>query len=317
MLAAREENACLPCHDGSPARDNVAGDLRKTYRHPVSVAGRHSASEGGDPARFGVSPVDKRHSECVDCHNPHAGRLQQVPPAPPSAPEDLTGVSRVRVQNGAAGVAPLFTFVAADDLGAAREYEICFKCHSSWTRQPRGQSDLAMELNPNNASFHPVEATGKNRLIRPAAFVQGWSWDRQVYCSDCHGSDDDSSRGPHGSSFKGILKRNYPTGVNASASARTDLCFTCHAFAAYADAGAVGASQSASRFAGAKGHTFHVGTQKVPCAACHDAHGSAKYPALIAVGRVPGLTAFMPDANGGTCVSSCHAAQRYTLGYAR
>jgi hypothetical protein len=75
--------------------------------------------------------------------------------------------------------------------------------------------------------------------------------------------------------------------------------------------------QSASRFAGASGHTFHVGTQSVPCYACHDSHGSVLYPALIAVGRLPGITGFVPDATGATCMSSCHAPRRYDLGYAR
>jgi predicted CXXCH cytochrome family protein len=317
MLVAREENACLPCHDGSRARDRVAGDVRKPYRHPVALSGRHLASEGNDPARFAAGPVDARHAECVDCHNPHVGRAQPVPPQPPDAAEDLTGVGRVRVTNGAAGVPPLYTFAPADDLGPAREYEICFKCHSSWTRQPRGQADLAMLLNPANPSFHPIEAVGRNRSIRPAAFVAGWSWDRLIFCGDCHGSDDDGARGPHGSIYKGLLRRSYSTGSPTQESAPTDLCFSCHAYAAYADAGAVGPSQTASRFAGAHGHTFHVGSKRVPCAACHDAHGSARYPALLAVGRLPGLTAFVPDPGGGTCLSTCHAAQRYTLGYPR
>jgi predicted CXXCH cytochrome family protein len=317
MLVAREENACLPCHDGSRARDRVADDVRKPYRHPVALTGRHDPAEGGDPARYAAGLVDARHSECVDCHNPHVGRAKQAPPQPPDVAEDLLGIARVRVVNGAAGVAPLYTFVPADDLGIAREYEICFKCHSSWTRQPRGQSDLAMLLNPNNPSFHPVEAAGRNRFIRPAAFVTGWSWDRLVTCGDCHGSDDDRERGPHGSIYKGILRRNYPASALQEVSAATDLCFSCHAFAAYADAGAVGPAQSASRFAGAHGHTYHVGTQKVPCYACHDSHGSARYPALLTVGRRPGLMAFVPDPGGGTCLSTCHGAERYGAGYAR
>jgi hypothetical protein len=52
------------------------------------------------------------------------------------------------------------------------EYQLCFKCHSSWTTQPAGQSDLALLLNNNNPSYHPVEAAGRDPLIASGAFEE-------------------------------------------------------------------------------------------------------------------------------------------------
>ena len=71
MAVAREEALCNTCHDGSPASANVAAQFQKIYRHPVSTAGKHDEAEAGDSSRYAASPVNNRHAECADCHNPH------------------------------------------------------------------------------------------------------------------------------------------------------------------------------------------------------------------------------------------------------
>lgn len=133
-----------------------------------------------------------------------------------------------------------------------KEYELCFKCHTryafdfqlykntygrdlqfNWTKRryylpgdPASdiiipESDLTVEFNPNNQSFHPVVAHGKtsgtlqlpwadNRLFNET-FMPGLSADSRIKCTDCHGSDSTTVRGPHGSTNKYILKRRAPT----------------------------------------------------------------------------------------------------------
>jgi predicted CXXCH cytochrome family protein len=322
MTFAREETLCVACHDGSPAAKDVASQLQKIYRHPVAtITGKHSASEGGDPAKFAAAPVNNRHSECSDCHNPHAAARDVAPPVAPSVSGRLLATSRVRVTNGAAGSKPVYTYAGPADTWPEAEYELCFKCHSSWTAQPATQSDLGVLLNLNNPSFHPVEAQGKNRNIAAGAFANGWTWDRLTYCTDCHTSDDPTVRGPHGSAYQYILKQPYVASpAYPATTSSTGLCFDCHAYATYADDQSPDTVKGYSRFnrpQWAYGHTFHVQQKQVPCYSCHASHGSTVAPGLVAIGRSPGITSYTQTATAGTCTPSCHGRWTYMVNYAR
>jgi predicted CXXCH cytochrome family protein len=323
LAVAREEKLCLACHSGSPASADIRSDLLKPYRHPVAdYTGRHAGPTESQPADFAISPVNQRHAECEDCHNPHVARPD--PPTgvtPPDASKRLLGVSRVSVMNGAAGNAPSYTFLANSDTLTApvSEYQLCFKCHSSWTTQPGGQTDLALVLNPSNPSFHPVEDRGANPTIAPSAFTSGWSASSLTGCGDCHGSDL-GARGPHGSSYPHILKRPSPDSPTPRSMSSDELCFSCHAYDVYANPGSPDATRLASRFnqpgTGA-GHAEHVGGQSVPCYACHATHGSTTLPHLMVTGRSPGLVTYTESPGGGTCAPTCHSSQSYTANYAR
>ena len=320
LLVVREESLCLACHNGSQASSDLRSEFLKPFRHPVAISGRHEESEH-TPESFAASPTNNRHAECEDCHNPHLARPDPYPALAPNAPGDLLGVSRIRVTNGPAGARPIYTWKSpADTVTFPYEYELCFKCHSSWTTLPAGKEDLALTLNPANPSYHPVEAAGRDRSIKLEAFATGWSADRLTYCSDCHGSDDASDRGPHGSVYRSLLKKSYAETTFRQGMARTDLCFDCHAFAVYADLSADSRAAAASRFnppSAARGHAYHVGSLGYSCYACHQSHGSTRYPALLATGRSPGLTGFTATANGGTCTSSCHGVRTYAVNYRR
>ncbi len=180
----REEALCLACHDSTgPASTNVQADVVKASAHPVvSIAGKHVSTESQAGATFAGA---NRHAECVDCHNPHAA----------NDTAKLGGVARVGVTNGAAGATATFTLKPASDGSAVKEYELCFKCHASYTTLPAGKTDKAVELNPANASFHPVEAAGKNATAAMNASLAGGTGlphltaTSVITCADCHGSD--------------------------------------------------------------------------------------------------------------------------------
>jgi predicted CXXCH cytochrome family protein len=273
MLAVRQPDVCTGCHDGSRAAD-IRSQLSKSYVHGTLT----------------------RHADCSDCHNVHQV-IQDPAPSSTDPSNRLAGVSRVQVVNGGAGVVPAYRLLASDDPGEVKESEVCFKCHSSYVKQPLGQSDLARLTNPANPSFHPIQAAGKNPRIDPRSFVNDFGPDSTVTCSNCHGSDDATVKGPHGSAYRYLLKKS-----------QDDLCFDCHSRDTYI-AGAPG-----SRF---EGHALHAGAQRVACFACHETHGSVRNAALIATGRFPGITTYTQTPMGGTCTSNCHTLKTYSASYPR
>lgn len=313
LLVDGEEKLCNTCHDGSPVSLDVRAEIVKTYRHPAGdYSGRHTAGEGG-AAAYGAA---NRHAECSDCHNPHQAKADASAPVAPAASNRLRRVSGVAVTNGPAGATPSYSPVDSSSF----EYELCFKCHSSWTTQPAGQTDLAVALNTNNPSYHPVEGVGRNTNIDINAFVNGWTPASVTYCTDCHSSDNAAVRGPHGSSNAHILKKPYAASGARRIMSSGELCFDCHLYDTYSNRDASPTVQGYSRFnrpLTPKGHAFHVDDKEYPCYSCHDTHGSSLWLGLIVTGRNPGITTFVQTATGGTCNPTCHGQKSYTLNYPR
>ncbi len=313
LLVEREEMLCFTCHDGSPVTKNLVANFNKPYRHPVTTAGRHTNTEDGNPASYGTG---NRHAECSDCHNVHQMTPDLVNPVPPAASSALRGVARVSVTNLTA-TAVGYTFRGAADSTPVKEYELCFTCHSGWTTRPAGQADYALKFNTKLPSFHPVEGIGKNTNINVNAFVNGWRADRIMTCTDCHTSDDLTIRGPHGSAFQYILKKNSPASPASRTMAATELCFDCHRYDTYANNNASSTVKNYSRFGGSHGHADHVGNRRYPCYACHETHGSANQPNLLVTGRNPGINTYTRTASGGTCTATCHGSESYSVAYPR
>jgi hypothetical protein len=164
-------------------------------------------------------------------------------------------------------VAPTYTFLdGTAGRQPTREYEICLKCHSGFTtlnsndplHPSRDTLDTGIELNPNNASYHPVEAPGTNGTKAMIDSLAGTSPYKQwsfapgdtVRCVNCHGDPqkwnatlppngtDATAAGadlaPHTSNNRGILIQNYRDRVlkssdEAYAAADSALCLVCHA----------------------------------------------------------------------------------------
>ncbi|MCA9552845.1 MAG: hypothetical protein KC933_22615 [Myxococcales bacterium] len=334
----REEALCLACHDANgPSVVNVAQQVNAPglARHPVvTVAGAHAADEGLSPAAFGAL---NRHAECADCHNPHAARSSDV----------LGGVSRISVSNGAGGTVPAYTPRPADAGGVVFEFEVCFKCHSSWTNLPAGARDLATETNPNNASFHPVQGPGTNMTSQMAASLAGGlgtphlTTGAIITCSDCHGGQALPTTvttvssytgavptGPHGDGdaptaaySSAILRGRYRLNAGGQYSSTDyELCFTCHSPAPFNTSST--SSRADTRF---RYHGRHVRDWGAGCNDCHNSlHGSAgafypsnrQYARLVAFSSiVQGRTSVEPTWSGSSCNLRCHGESHANLSY--
>ncbi len=247
---ADEEQNCLGCHDGGVVRPSIAADLSKPSRHtPFTTLGLHDPTE--DPLSMA------RHSECQDCHDPHSAREEAV--AAPGVPGPLIGASGL----DGAGQA-----VAQIRFG----FELCYKCHAdnrgSPTVIPRQvvQSNVRLEFDPSNPSFHPVEAAGTNANV--PSLIPPWTTASRVTCTDCHASEDspafggNGAAGPHGSIFSPLLGARYETADRTQESAAAyALCYKCHS------------RDSILSDRSFKRHREHIVEERAPCSACHDPHG--------------------------------------------
>jgi predicted CXXCH cytochrome family protein len=271
-----EEKNCYLCHNGSVATSNIEAQFQKMSEHPVG-----NTTIGLTPA-FYHDPTEelllseKRHVECVDCHNPHATSSTGSVSAP-LASGMLAGVGGIGIDN--TEITPVIN-----------EYEICFRCHGESAPLipflPRviDITNTRLEFAPSNQSYHPVASIGKN--TDPPPSLDPPSPDPEapvnltsnsiIYCTDCHSDDGNVSRGPHGSMFAPILKRRYETTMGTPSTFESySLCYRCHnetsimSDASFRKAGVTG------------GHSGHVQTTNTPCSVCHDPHGVSSNRHLI------------------------------------
>ena len=301
-----EEELCFSCHtsgglgvDVQPAFGSV-NTATRFFNHDVAATnGVHRLGQTSGSDFGGVN----RHVECEDCHEPH---------------EATRGVSVApmlqREMNNASGVDPMWAAAGPPDPTlftwlpqAEREYQVCFKCHSSFTTLPTyvpdgwdgtqyvadglikltsadpdqipDNRDIAQEFNPFNTSFHPVVAMGNNQAIPAGSFVTGWSQTSMIYCTDCHSNPNSATEGygPHGSPSLHLLDAvdDYQTANPSSPSGYTgnEICFKCHQYATYVTNN-VDTNTNFRRTAGA-GRNLHAShAEDATCYMCHDSHGS-------------------------------------------
>jgi predicted CXXCH cytochrome family protein len=260
---------CYRCHSGTGS--------------PFDVHSAISAAPANDPAtdayyRHVVSSgqaVDGRTAGCLDCHNPHdaTATRPQITTSGWTASGDIRGADGEAVTNGPAGTAPTYTLISRSNGGQSLtyEYQLCLACHSGATSLPDANTnhpswwalDKGIELNPANASYHPVEAAGRNASTQMAASLAGTSpfkaWDLStdstIRCTSCHGdpstvnqtADSDplqpaaaAYEPPHASDNRGLLTAPYRDRVLKSAGEAYDaadfaLCYLCHAERPFVD----------------------------------------------------------------------------------
>ena len=251
----QEERFCYQCHSaagpGLPveaAFSTWTNTATRVFEHDVSVDNGLEHNK----EIFGSSFAD-RHIECGDCHESHTA---QYP-----TPITVTAPNIKFPQQGSNGVQPVFagpgaptTFNFMDQ--AAFEYQVCMKCHSSFTTLPTylpdgwgcaapcaartfvpnglrkitsgsalqvlDSRDMAEEFNPANGSFHPVMAAGTNPSAPAGGFTAGWGPTSRTYCTDCHTNDipatGNTGYGPHGSPLLHILDGSTTTGAGTNYS---------------------------------------------------------------------------------------------------
>jgi predicted CXXCH cytochrome family protein len=270
-----QSGICFTCHAGSGSTFNVAADFSGVpannpatsawYSHPATTATSLHTLDSSD--EFGGTL--NRHAVCADCHSPHDATADRPAQSTTgwTASGDISGASAVSIRDNAAGTAPAYTLVGTGVNGQrpTYEYDLCLKCHSGRTVLPTQPAahpswwalDKGIELNPANASYHPVSAAGRNLTAQMAASLIGTSpfkaWDLSVdstiRCTQCHGDPStvnqtasaapkrpapDAYEASHASPNRGLLIAPYlDRALKASNdpynSADFGLCYLCHA----------------------------------------------------------------------------------------
>ena len=226
---------------------NMLPECRPFGCRSSKYSGLHRASATDETLAYIAA---NKHVECEDCHNPHEAKAGVHALKTNLVSGSLTGVS------GAVatwGTTTNWSTASAYTLGTAtKEYEVCFKCHSSantalatwnstWT-------DVAKDFSPKNRSIHPVtvglsdasrtNATAPKPLLA-TQMLAAWNsvGTQTMYCSDCHGEgvSTPAAQGPHGSAVAFMLKgtnTKWPqnsSGALAALGATTGVfCLNCH-----------------------------------------------------------------------------------------
>jgi predicted CXXCH cytochrome family protein len=342
-----EEDLCFTCHapaglgtDVQTALTSYTNTDTSFFKHDVMAYNgihRLGHTTGSD---FGGA---NRHVECEDCHEPHEATRGWAS-APMLQPE----------MNFTSGVDPVWTGAGAPISytwlpQAEREYQTCFKCHSSFTTLPgylpdgwNGSTyvadglpkltnpdpaqvldsrDLGQEFNPYQASFHPVVAQGRNQSIPVESFVSGWSQTRLTYCTDCHTNANAAIEGdgPHGSPRLHILDGQAEYSTVYGSGSRVDgqeICFKCHNFNTYVT--------GLDGFTNFPYHERHLNSNRgTTCYTCHDTHGSEQLhlinfdaSTMTFLNGRNSQTAWTWDVSGqASCYLICHSRSHNPLTY--
>jgi hypothetical protein len=277
---------------------------QKPFGHqPADYAGLHKTIEG---TAFNWNPAGNRHVECEDCHNPHANQFSRFFDfsgtfAQPLNPTNLTANTPNSFVWGADVPAWPPAWNLPDPATAYQRIEnstfiwqVCLKCHSGYGyggTPPAGETDQALEFNPNNPSYHACIGGSKTTYPPNTSFVSPWTRTSLMSCADCHTSEwTTPTQGPHGSMHKGILAGPFNS-ATGQANTEDHLCFKCHDFDVYGRDGS--GDETATGFSGSENlHTEHAeknhfqAGRKITCFDCHAAvpHGWFRRSLLIAIG---------------------------------
>lgn len=196
LLRKIEENSCFngtstSCHGASSTSKKIEPVFTKTYKHPATtISSVHTNLDvlyptGGTPAGSkGLQWSDSKHSECVDCHNPHKAsntpaRLSGGSWYPASVDSTSNQTAKSGALTGVTGIDPgvsaggnpavsnpaswptkwtqASTYTTLESSGL--EYQTCLKCHSSYalgTASTTPVSSYQSVSDPTNVYFTDV-----------------------------------------------------------------------------------------------------------------------------------------------------------------
>ena len=335
LLHGPNEQDCVGCHSGgtnlTPAIPNVFAEFAKVG-HPFPQGNNtHDAAED-------VLLNNNRHATCADCHNGHGSQQVTTFPPPPALRLSQSGVAGISAADGQTVVDP-----------AVNQYENCLRCHGNSTGKVSNpiygylplrvvSANDPLNVIPQFAatatSSHPVTHSRSSGLPQPSLLLtmldetggttNGRSMGSQVFCTDCHNSDDNREfggtgpNGPHGSSHTHILERDYEFNQAAGPGQLITNLFPNPDLSVkgpYAMCGKCHNLNNVASNASWPQHGDHINTG-FSCSVCHTAHGMGARSGTISGERLVNFDINVVAPNGAmpvsysrttnTCILVCH-----------
>jgi predicted CXXCH cytochrome family protein len=338
LLRGQNEQDCIACHNGA----NVS-----PMAPYANVFPEYAAPKVGHPFPTSANPHDaaestllknNRHATCVDCHNAHGSEPVGIFPLAPLIRISQKDIAGINASDGISVLAP-----------AVNQYENCLRCHGASTGKqvqpiygyfPVRAVSAGDPLNqiPQFAtmatSSHPVMHARSSSFPQPSllpnmlnldGITQARAMGTQIFCTDCHNSDDNREfggpgpNGPHGSRWTHILERRYEFSLAAvpgqaisnlfpnpdlSVNGPYAMCGKCHDL-----------SNQIMKNTSWNQHSTHINAG-FTCSTCHTAHGMGATSGTISGERLVNFDVNVVAPNGSfpisynraanTCVLVCH-----------
>jgi len=336
---------CITCHNGG---SNISPAISNVYAEFAKIA--HPFPSGINAHDTGEAPLlnNNRHATCVDCHSPHASAqvTSFSSTLPPAIRPSQAGALGISATDGTTVLTP-----------AVNQYENCLRCHGTSagkqtqvvfgylpTRAVTASDGLNLipQMSSTATSSHPVLHPRSSGLPQPSLLTNmvqlngstpGRAMGTQIYCTDCHNSDDNREfggvgpNGPHGSKWDHLLERRYefsqtpgpgqritnlyPT-PDLSVNGPYAMCGKCHDLSNH-----IIKNTSWSQ------HSSHINAG-FTCSTCHSAHGMGASSGNITGERLINFDLKVVAPNGGmpvsynrganSCALVCHGTVHYPNG---
>ena len=339
LLRGPNEQDCIACHNGgtniSPA--------------PPSVFAEYATSKVGHPFPTTTNPHDaaesvllnnNRHATCVDCHNGHGSAQVGVFLQPPLIRVSQRDVAGISATDGITVVDP-----------AVNQYENCFRCHGRSAGKAvrpiygylpvRAVSNgdplnVILQFSITSTSSHPVtQVVSNSPLPQPSllsnmlnldGMTPGRVMGNQIFCTDCHNSDDNREfggpgpNGPHGSKWTHILERRYEFSQAVAPGRLITNLFRNPDLSVNGPYAMCGKCHNLQNVVGNNSFTQHQShiNAGFTCSVCHTAHGMGGVNPSISGQRLVNFDVNVVAQNGAapvsynratnTCVLACHGA---------
>ena len=336
LLRGPNEQDCIACHNGGTNITPV----------PPSVFAEYAAPKVGHPFPTTTNPHDaaesavlnnNRHATCVDCHNGHGSAQVGTFPVPPLIRVSQKDVAGISATDGTTVLNP-----------AVNQYESCFRCHGSSAGKAvrpiygylpvRAASagdplNIVLQFSLTSSSSHPVTHVSNSPLPQPSLLsnmlnldgvTPGRAMGTQIFCTDCHNSDDNREfggpgpNGPHGSKWTHILERRYEFNQSVAPGQLVTNLFRNPDLSVngpYAMCGKCHSLSSIMTNASFSQHQSHINAG-FTCSTCHTAHGMSGTNPNISGQRLVNFDVNVVAQNGAapvtynratnTCVLACH-----------
>jgi predicted CXXCH cytochrome family protein len=338
VLRGQNEQDCIACHNGS----NISPMASYANVFPEYAAPKvgHPFPTSTNPHTAAENPLlnNNRHATCVDCHNAHGSQQVGVFPLPPLIRISQKNIEGISSTDGISVLKPTIN-----------QYENCLRCHGSSTgkqvlpiygyfpvRVVSGGDPLNLipQFATSATSSHPVIHARTSALSQPSlrtnmldldGSTPGRAMGTQIFCTDCHNSDDNREfggsgpNGPHGSRWTHILERRYEFSRSVTPGAQISnlfpspdlsvngpyaLCGKCHNLSTVENSTLQNGSWPA--------HYKHI-NDGFSCSACHTAHGMGASSGTITGERLVNFDGNVVAENGSSPISYSHAANTCVL----